>query len=163
MFNRAVISPDRLYRYALSRQWEGGGPVALIIGLNPSTADATKDDNTIRRCIRFATNWGYGSLWVGNLFAYRTKDPVTMKAAENPIGPDNNKWLSRLSGDADLVVAAWGNHGSYQGRDKEVLALLGDMMCFGLTKLGQPKHPLYLPYNTKLIKLDSPAGRRAEE
>ena len=77
----AVFSPCRTYRYALSRVWAADKPYALFIGLNPSTADETLDDPTIRRCIDFAKRWGYGGLVMANLFAYRATEPSEMKAA----------------------------------------------------------------------------------
>src|ERR1700691_893264 len=63
----AVFSPCRRYRYALWREWGvlPGMPdkgYVLFVGLNPSTADETRDDATIRRCIAFAQAWGYSGL-----------------------------------------------------------------------------------------------------
>ena len=81
----AVFSPCRTYRYALSRVWAADKPYALFIGLNPSTADETLDDPTIRRCIDFAKRWGYGGLVMANLFAYRATDPAVMKRAAEPV------------------------------------------------------------------------------
>ena len=89
----AVFSPCRTYRYALSRVWAADKPYALFIGLNPSTADETLDDPTIRRCIDFAKRWGYGGLVMANLFAYRATNPSEMKAATDPVGVANDEWL----------------------------------------------------------------------
>jgi len=141
-----IFSPDRRYRYVLWREW---APLTdrryvQFIGLNPSTATETEDDPTVRRCINFSKAWGYGALCMTNLFAFRATNPRVMMGCGTPIGPENDGWLARCARDADLVVAAWGNHGRYIGRDEEVIKLLGIMHCLGVTKEGCPKHPLYL-------------------
>jgi len=144
----AVLSPCRTWRYALERRW-GSGPFVLFVGLNPSTADESEDDPTIRRCVRFAKGWGYGGLLMGNLFAYRATRPADMIAAEDPVGPDTDVWLTTLAIRSGLVVAAWGAHPFSRGRDKDVVDLLGNMYALGLTKSGAPRHPLYLRRDSK--------------
>lgn len=141
----AILSDCGRYRYALWRRWEPRRPDLLVVGLNPSTADATQDDPTIRRCVGFARQWGYGGLLVANLFAYRTPHPRQLKQAAEPIGPQNDQWIGQLASRAALVLVAWGNHGSYLGRDRAVLARLPDPHCLTVTRQGQPGHPLYLP------------------
>lgn len=140
----AVFSPCRTYRYALSRVWAADKPYALFIGLNPSTADETLDDPTIRRCISFASDWGYGGLVMANLFAYRATDPSEMKAATDPVGVANDEWLMELAKYAGVVVAAWGNHGAHQQRSAQVRTLLPAMQYLKMNKSGEPSHPLYL-------------------
>jgi hypothetical protein len=147
----AVFSPRRTYRYALWRWWDRSKGFAMFVGLNPSTADESEDDATLRRCRRFAVDWGYGGVVVTNLFALRARDPKIMLADPNPIGFENDVWLRRLSGQAGIIVAAWGARGGYLGRDEEVLKLLGKVYHLGLTKAGKPKHPLYLRADTKPV------------
>ena len=86
----AIFSDCRKYRYVLSRTWNDKKKTILFIGLNPSTADEKIDDPTIRRCINYAQNWGYGSLLMVNLFAYRATIPTELKNVKNPIGNDND-------------------------------------------------------------------------
>jgi hypothetical protein len=143
MKSGASFSQCHRYRYALWRQWSDG-PRVLFVMLNPSTADATRDDPTIRRCIGFAKAWGFGSLAVGNLFAFRTPSPRALAACSQPIGQENDRWLRKLQRGAALVVAAWGNHGSLLERGAAVRALLANPSTLGLTARGQPRHPLYL-------------------
>jgi hypothetical protein len=119
----------------------------MFIGLNPSTADETKDDPTIRRCVAFAKAWGYGGLFMTNLFAFRATDPADMKRAADPYGWDNDHTLTSLARRAGIVVAAWGAHGAYQGRDRSVRLLVPNLHYLRLTKAGHPGHPLYLPAN----------------
>ncbi len=88
MTRNAHLSICRRYRYALLRRW-GEGKNAMFIGLNPSTADETADDPTIRRCVSFAKAWGFGGLCMANLFAYRATNPADMLMQADPIGPDN--------------------------------------------------------------------------
>ena len=148
----AIFSDCRKYRYALSRTWNGKKKTILFIGLNPSTADEKIDDPTIRRCINYAQNWGYGSLLMVNLFAYRATMPTELKNVKNPIGNDNDLHIIELSKKADLAVAAWGNEGSHLNRDKEVKKLIPNLMCLKINKSGQPAHPLYQKKDLKLIK-----------
>ena len=148
----ATFSDCRKYRYALSRTWNGKKKTILFIGLNPSTANEKIDDPTIRRCINYAQNWGYGSLLMVNLFAYRATMPSELKNVKNPIGNDNDLHIIELSKKADIAVAAWGNEGSLLNRDKEVKKLIPNLMCLKINKSGQPAHPLYQKKDLKLIK-----------
>lgn len=156
MTGRAVLSPDGLYRYTLEREWQAElGPTpdedlrCLFVMLNPSTADAFIDDPTIRRCVGFARSWGYSSLSVVNLFAFRATDPGSMMRAADPVGPENDHWLRVCAVRASLVVAAWGTNGGHLDRDRHVLELLQrehgkSVYCLGVTRSGQPRHPLYV-------------------
>lgn len=146
----AVIDPTGRYRYRLTREW-GPGQAACFVMLNPSTADATVDDPTIRRCIGFAKSWGCGSLVVVNLFAYRTARPALMKLVSDPVGPENDQHIRAAVTAAAVVVAAWGVDGSYRARAREVLPLLQAPFCLGMTKAGAPRHPLFLRGDTKLV------------
>lgn len=148
----AQFSKCRLYRYTLERVWDADLPTCVFILLNPSTATELVDDPTNRRGMGFARKWGCGTCVFVNLFAFRTPKPKEMKAAADPVGSLNNRWIKSWSVLADILVAAWGTHGTYRGRDREVLKLLAPhkIMCFGKTKHGHPKHPLYLRSDTKL-------------
>lgn len=136
----------RPYRYRLTRRW-GDGPAMLVVGLNPSTATAVLDDQTIRVCVGYARREGLDGLTMANLLAFRARAPKVMKAAADPIGPENDAWLSRLASEHPLRVAAWGVHGEHLGRATDVLerGLLGNLHCLARTKDGHPGHPLYLP------------------
>jgi hypothetical protein len=144
----AVFSPDRCYRYTLTRVWDPAGKKLVFIGLNPSTADEHRLDPTLRRCLRFGYDWGYGRFDMLNLFAFRATDPRAMKAAAEPIGPDNNAHIKLVCARADLVVACWGTHGSFKRRDRAVKAMLEaegiKLHYISLSRDGHPKHPLYL-------------------
>ena len=146
----AVFSDCRKYRYALWRRWEMEHPLILFIGLNPSTADETKNDPTIRRCINFAKDWGYGGVMIANLFAFRSTSPEIMKQQKDPIGKENDLWIGKLADASQSVIAAWGNHGIYLSRGFDVMELLRKsgkpIFHLGISKTGQPKHPLYISY-----------------
>lgn len=148
---KTIFSPCRQYRYTLWREWDMFNPnYVQFIGLNPSTADEVQDDPTIRRCIGFAKRWGYGAMCMTNIFAFRATDPKVMKQCPLPVGPENDRWLVEIARGASLTVAAWGVHGEFMARNVEVMKLLDNLQCFGVTKDGHPKHPLYLPEGAAL-------------
>jgi hypothetical protein len=147
----AAFSGCGTYRYALWRDTGclGGEGTALFVMLNPSTADAELDDPTIRRCVRFARDWGYARLAVGNLYALRSTDPAALAAADDPVGPDNDEWLSELASNAWTVILAWGAHPMAERRARDVRQLVegrsgGTAQCLGQTKSLAPRHPLYV-------------------
>lgn len=126
-------------------------PRVAFVMLNPSTADAEVNDPTIRRCIGFARDWGYGSIEVVNLFSYRATRPQQLKQASDPVGERTNEFIVAASDRAELLVLAWGNWGTLLNRDCEVLELLGDRpaYCLERNRSGQPRHPLYASRQTQ--------------
>lgn len=143
----ATFDPTYTYRYNLWRQWDEQRPWVGFVMLNPSRADAVVDDPTIRRCLGFAQAWGYGGLEVVNLFAYRTASPTELRRVSDPIGAENDRYLTSLVQRVDRILLAWGNWGTLYQRDRAVIQLLGmskPLNCLGLTQTGQPRHPLYL-------------------
>jgi len=141
MKKHAIISHDDKYRYQLSRIWDEEKPTVLFIMLNPSTADANVDDPTIRRVINFATSWGYGGIFVGNLYAFRSTDPNGLRYIDNPIGDDNLQHIQKLIGLSERVIYAWGNN---QTEPDWLCHLVDTPYCIDISKKGIPKHPLYL-------------------
>jgi hypothetical protein len=141
----ANLSKCRKYRYALWRIWDDSKPYAMFIGLNPSTANETEDDPTITRCINYSKNWGYGGLCMVNLFAFRATEPSVMMAAKDPIGLENDAWIKKLSHKAGVIVAAWGNDGSFLERSYKIKKIIPNLMCLKINKTGEPAHPLYQP------------------
>lgn len=140
----AEFSDCRRYRYALRRVF-ADGPAVLFVGLNPSTADESVDDPTIRRCLGFARRWGYGTLLMGNLYGWRSTDPLALANVDDPVGPENDYWLERLARNANRVVAAWGaDPGPVRMRPVQALVVIGHCVALGLTKDGSPRHPLYM-------------------
>ena len=130
----------------LERELPQGSGTLNFIMLNPSTADAVRDDPTIRRCIGFARAWGYRRLVVTNIFALRATLPSALRVASNPVGPRNDRYVLRAARAADRVVCAWGVHGALGNREATVLALLRELPLqhLGLTRGGYPRHPLYV-------------------
>ena len=152
IYKNATFSSCRTYRYSLSRIWDKKKKYVLFIGLNPSTANEEAVDPTIRRCVNYAKDWGYGGFMMVNLFAYRTTLPSNLKKVKYPVGTENDKYIVTLSKKADITVAAWGNNGNLYSRDKKVLSLVPNLMCLKVNKSGQPAHPLYLKKDLKLTK-----------
>lgn len=168
MGRNTIFSPCRTFRYTLWREFDcdlmtgctddspNSSQYVNFIGLNPSTADEHKDDPTIRKCIRFATRWGYGALAMTNIFAFRATDPKVMKRHTLPVGPDNDQHLAMIAAGAGLVVCAWGNHGDHNQRSDSVRKLLlevgAQVKCFRITGQGMPEHPLYQKDSAELIE-----------
>lgn len=157
MSRQTIFSEDRVYRYTLWREWEPGfglfegvnkerpiGSYVNFICLNPSTADETKDDPTIRRCIGFAKAWGFGAFCMTNLFAYRLTDSKQLPKAITPIGDENDSHVLAIAARADLVIAAWGTDEFQQSRAEAVRKMLGPLTCLKKSESGRPYHPLYL-------------------
>ena len=148
----ALVSPCGLYRYFLVRRWDDNLPEIRWCMLNPSVADDDIDDPTVRKCCGFAKRWGFGSIRIVNLFAFRATDPRGLKEADDPIGPDNVQHLKEIL--RAPVVMAWGGSlpNTMIAREAvvNVAALAGlGWMCLGRTKGGQPRHPLMLAYSTE--------------
>ena len=165
----ATFSEDGRYRYTLGRRFDGGRYMrprtVFFIMLNPSTADQNVGDPSVRRCMKYAYDWGYDKMVVLNLFALRSTDPKELYRADDPIGPENDAHIKfAIQGDKDhhvsfgqvyrlppRVICAWGNHGLYQDRWQRVRDLIVGIGCepyaLKITGAGQPAHPLYLPAN----------------
>ena len=157
----AIISADNVYRYRLERIWDEGKPKVLFIMLNPSTADALEDDATISKIVKFAHRWGYGGVYVANLYAFRSRHPKDLKTTSDPIGPENKEHIQSLLGSVDRVFYAWGND------EKEPLwlrELVKDPFCIALSTKGIPRHPLYLRDDSEpfLYLRDACQGQVAE-
>jgi hypothetical protein len=184
----AAISSCGRYRYRLWREWrlhpkpaqwdmwtDHGKPVldgagqqlgepksCIFVMLNPSTADGSTDDPTIRRCVAFAKAWSYDRLEVLNLFAYRATDPQQLLALnhdDDPVGPGNKDAFDRAffspgTRPVGVVVCAWGVHGAHVGQDETALGWMGEhkRYALGLTKDGHPKHPLYISSSAQLLE-----------
>ena len=164
--NVAWFSKCLRYRYDL--RWPTGEGresdinECIFLMLNPSTADAFKLDPTNRRCFDFARREKAKSMYVLNIFAYRATDPKDMKAHDDPVGPDNDLYLEHVlehaNSDKAKLICAWGSHGDHLGRSDQIRKMIGKAgvraYCFGYTKAGQPKHPLYLRKDSVLVPFE---------
>lgn len=154
-YSVAVFSIGRKYRFYLRRVWDPGLARICFVMLNPSTADAFKNDPTVARCQERATRLGYGSFSVVNIFAFRSTQPnaLTLPNVE-PIGDRNDDWIQFASRTAARVMVGWGNHGRFNHRGDNVLGALDQdgiqLWCLGQNKGGSPIHPLYQAYEKPL-------------
>ena len=151
MQKEATISDDQIYRYKLSRTWDSTKSTILFIGLNPSIADETIDDPTITRCLNYAKDWGYGTLLMANLFAFRSTYPKDIYLTDNPIGNENDNYILECVAQSDLVVACLGNNGMYMDRENIIKELIPNLYCLQKNKNGTPHHPLRLPRDIRPI------------
>lgn len=151
----AIISECGYYRYLLWRKWsESLDNFLSFIMLNPSTADALQDDPTIRRCIAFTKREGLGGILAVNLFAYRSSCPDVLRHVSNPIGPHNDSFIKAQIHSGRRIVLAWGAV-DFHDRIQYVLDMIrkhGSAYCFGTTKNGSPRHPLYLSASAPLTR-----------
>ncbi len=151
----AVYSDCERYRYLLTRVWDPARPRALFVMLNPSTATEVQNDPTVERCERRARTLGFGAFRVTNIFAWRATDPKEMRAQPDPVGPENDRAILEsvdwAAGPGARIVCAWGAHGAHLARGAAVERLLRntgrELFHLGLTKAGDPKHPLYIGYD----------------
>lgn len=145
----ASFDRRRTYRYTLWRRWSDGSRYVNFICLNPSTANESTDDATVRKCVKFARTWGFDALCITNLFAYRSTDPYGMYKALDPVGYGNDRHILKIAHKAALLVCAWGRHGAFMGRGSRVRRMIRrfDPHYLRIT-VAQPWHPLYLPDNT---------------
>jgi hypothetical protein len=163
----AVISACGNYRYRLDRVVSNSGPTYAFVGVNPSTADASNDDATVRKWRGFVSRWGGKHFIVGNVFAYRATNVAELARAADPIGPENFAHLLKIGFEADIIVPCWGSRGKIpkQMRSKfdwamDVIEGFGKpVRILGLSKSGDPLHPLMLGYDTPLIEWDRSALR----
>jgi hypothetical protein len=158
----AIISGCGAYRYTLSRvgggRFEDGEGTVMFIGVNPSTADADTDDQTVRKWCHFARRWEYHVVEVGNLFAYRATDVRHLAKVDDPVGRDNDHFLVEMMARADLVVPCWGSRNKLPARARNRIHHVRGLLrasgrpvkVLGLTASGDPRHPLFLGYDTPL-------------
>jgi len=156
IIRNAIISPCKRYRYQLERSWSAQtsrNSTVTFIGLNPSTADITKDDPTIRKCMAFAKAWQFKKLFMVNLFSWRATNPNELMEAKNPIGSLNDKYLDEAVSRSTLVVACWGEYGTFMGRSDDVRGRYPRRLsCLSTNQSGEPTHPLYLPATLEPVK-----------
>lgn len=159
MIKTAYVTPCGTYRYQLSRDWTQvgcAGRTLLMVMLNPSVADASEDDPTINKCMRYAKAHGFTALDVVNLYAFRATDPKALRDAGWPVGPENDTAIQIGATHADAICLAWGAFAARTPRAGEVIRLLQrtapskPLMCLDTTKDGHPAHPLYLKSSLRL-------------
>ncbi len=138
------LSSCEQYRYRLWQIWQPDTDTVAFIGLNPSAADANDKNPTFQRCLNYAKRWGFGGLYLVNLFAYRAATPHLLKQAHAPIGPQNDATLDKISQHTQLQVAAWGNDGAFLERSVAVRQILPNLHALKINQSGEPAHPLYL-------------------
>jgi hypothetical protein len=147
ILGEALFSQCGLYRYALARRLGTGDRACLFVMLNPSTADASTNDATLRRCLGYARSWDYDILYIANFAAYRTTDPKFLYKVDDPIGPYNDAIVMQLAKAAPLVVVAWGVHASKLDAARasafpREIAKVNDLHALWTNRDGSPVHPL---------------------
>jgi hypothetical protein len=156
----AIYSDDERYRYSLTRVWNAVDQGLMFLMLNPSTATEAQNDPTVERCERRARALGFGRFCVANIFAWRDTNPAGMRNASDPIGVLNDQYILENIQNHDQIICAWGAHGNHLGRSDQIIGVLQGsgkpLYHLGLTKSGQPRHPLYIRYDQQPIAWQVP-------
>lgn len=145
----AILSDDGKYRYKLERKW--GPDASKMVGfimLNPSIANDKKDDPTMKRVINFAKSWGFDGVIVCNLYAHISPHRKELKHVDDPLGPENERYVREIVATCSQIVYGWGNDGSEPQWLRE---LVPSPYCIKMNKGGQPKHPLYIKGECEMI------------
>ena len=165
--SEAFFSDCKSHRYSLTRRYKRGVSAISFLMLNPSTATTKVNDPTIHRCEALALREGFSLMHIINLFSFRATDPKDMKYAHEmgvdvTGGEENNKTLERVCKASDIIVCAWGNHGSFLSRSDTVMRNIipegANTRCLAINASGEPKHPLYTAKNAELIPYVSKIG-----
>lgn len=145
-----ICGKHRLY---LWRIWDESKPLLMVIGLNPSTANADTDDPTIRKVKAIAKHNGYGGVYMTNLFTYISTDPnqLDMVLGNHQTSDDILQRIRKL---CDHVCMAWGNFDVYK-RDDEVKKMFPQALALKTNKNGSPKHPLYCKNESSFVNYDT--------
>jgi hypothetical protein len=141
----AVLSDCGTYLYNLWRRWDEEKDWLIWIMLNPSTADGTQNNATIRSCMGYAQARGHGGISVYNLFAFRATNPQELRTASDPVGPLNDHYLREIPNDR-FVACAWGAAANlFPERVQAVKQIIDGKLLIHLGMAGgQPRHPLDL-------------------
>lgn len=148
--NGAHFSECRKYRYALWRIWDERKPSVMFIGLNPSTANETEPDPTIRRVIGFAKQWGYGGVYMCNCFPYISTDPNDLNDFGNTA--TNDHVLQQVAAKCADIIFAWGAFKVARARGAELALIFPNAKALTINSDGSPMHPLFCPKNIQLVK-----------
>lgn len=154
----AVFSPCGTWRYLLERDVAEIGVVFAFFGVNGSTAGIKNEDQTSMKWRGFTLRNAGRRYVAANPFAYCTTDVHELAGVEDPIGPENDAYISAAIAVADVLVPCWGSRGKLPRRlhyrldwlKAQIFAAGKPVRIFGLTASGDPKHPLMLGYDTKL-------------
>jgi hypothetical protein len=150
--DRSAYSEDGIYRWFFTRRW-APGPSFCWVGLNPGTGDRDGGPRpTLRKVILWAKDAGCGAVSVVNLFSYRATDPKELLTdGVDVVGIETDSWIQSASEAANVTLVAWGGNKLAAPRAKQVLELVSAPVCVGVTKNGQPSHPLYVPQVAPLV------------
>lgn len=167
----AILSDCCQYRYRLEREVAESGKVFAYFGINPSTADATIDDQTVKKWKGFTLRNGGARFLVGNVFAYRATKVAELKSVGDPHGPENLRHILAIISEAEVLVPCWGNATKVPRSLRHCIGVLENrlfesgkpVLCFGHTTKGDPTHPQMLGYNTPLVPYRTTSDQEAGE
>lgn len=140
----AIFSECMRYRYQLFRVWDRARPLAMCVGLNPSTANGATDDPTIKKLRRILAHQGYGGFYMTNLYALISSVPDKLYSVPDPLG-ENDTHLKAVADLTTDVFLCWGSFKGLEVRIKSILKIVAGkpLKCFGKSSKGIPIHPAY--------------------
>jgi hypothetical protein len=156
----AVLDTLEFYRYRLDRFVQPKGIVFAYFGVNGSTAGPIEDDQTTKKWFGFTLRNGGSRYIAGNAFGFRARDVRRLSEVDDPIGPENARYLAEIIAEADVLVPCWGARAkvpqrlwpTIDGLRDQIMASGKPVRIFGLTASGDPKHPQMLGYDTPLVE-----------
>ena len=148
----AIFSDDRKYRYALWRVWSPSKPILGGVGLNPSDANEFKNDPTITRGIVRADKNGFGGFVMTNMHGMVSTDPNALLNNPDAVGEFNDYYIKQMVELTEYQLCGWGSFKPVKYRAGMVYSMLTNPVCLGVNADGQPKHPLYVSYDTPMVK-----------
>ncbi len=161
------------YRWILKRELLKGEKTIVFIGLNPSKGNSVNNDRTLIRIIKFCSKWNYKIIYIINLFGLISKSPLQLLKVSDPVGDYNDlvtfQVLEFWSKNVNCHLwLGWGDKGKINKRDLKVLQKIKEfsnlnvkeyspskrLFCLGLSKKGNPRHPLYMPNESFLRQFE---------
>lgn len=157
----AILSDCGTWRWRLDRHLGAGSTTAAVFGVNPSTADASFDDHTVRKWRGFGQRLGWHRFIVGNVFSWRATNVKELASVSDLFGPDHQTHLQDIIAEADVLIPCWGDRGKLprplrpwmDHLSAQLHASGKPVLCWGQTGSGDPRHPLMLGYDTDLVPM----------
>lgn len=162
----ASLSDDKRHRFLLTRKWKTQKEERYILGLygevlwillNPSNANDTIDDPTIKKIVTFTDRMGFTSLSVVNLYSYISSSPAVLwnEQTREERKDLNFAYIKAAADKATRIMFTWGDYQVAHTMGAKITAMLlanGNRIfyCLGKNVNGSPKHPVRLSYSTQV-------------
>lgn len=145
--SKAMFSDDGEHRLLLRREWDKNGKTAMIIMINPNTADTLCMDMTTMLVLNNLYKLDFGSVNIVNLYSkIMPKLSLRFNSDEDLIDNETDSIIEQYAAMSDAIIIAWGSIGNNSQRVRERQAELLDVLkpyANKLYKIGEEGyHPL---------------------